>query len=76
MADAGRVVIPAGVRKALGLKEGAELIVKVDRSTIHLTPLVEAYAAAKRFFASLAPASVLMSEEIVRERRLEAEKEE
>jgi len=35
----GRIVIPAEVRRALGIKEGSELLVEVERGRIVLTPV-------------------------------------
>ena len=37
---AGRVVIPAAIRKRLGLEAGAELEVKVENFSVKLTPSV------------------------------------
>jgi len=70
--DAGRVVIPAELRRALGLREGEDVLFTRDRESIRITPLRQAIGRAQDFFASLAPAEVVMSEELLRERRDEA----
>jgi len=35
----GRIVIPAEIRRALGIREGSELIVELDNGRIVLTPV-------------------------------------
>jgi AbrB family looped-hinge helix DNA binding protein len=72
VADAGRVVIPAEFRKAFGLEEGADVIVSRDAGGIRITPLREAIRQAQDYFASLAPPDVSLSDELLRDRRDEA----
>jgi len=35
----GRIVIPAEIRRALGIKEGSELFIEIERGKIVLTPV-------------------------------------
>ncbi|PUA34298.1 MAG: AbrB family transcriptional regulator [Candidatus Terraquivivens tikiterensis] len=35
----GRIVIPAEIRKALGIREGSELIVEIENGRMVLTPV-------------------------------------
>jgi len=35
----GRIIIPAEIRRALGIREGSELIVEVEHGRIVLTPV-------------------------------------
>ena len=42
VADAGRVVIPAELRKEFGLEEGADVVFSRDERGIRITPLREA----------------------------------
>jgi AbrB family looped-hinge helix DNA binding protein len=72
VADAGRVVIPAEYRKAFGLEEGTEVIFSKDDHSIRITPLREAVRQAQDSFASLAPSNVILSDELLRDRRDEA----
>ena len=72
VADAGRVVIPAEFRKAFGLEEGAEVVFSRDARGLRITPLPEAVRQSQDYFASLAPADVSLSEELLRDRRDEA----
>ena len=72
VADAGRVVIPAEFRKALGLKEGDEVVVSQDDHGLRITPLRDAIRRAQDYFAALAPLEVRLSDELLRDRRDEA----
>lgn len=42
MSSRGQVVIPAGIRKALGLKQGTALKVELEGNSIVLEPLASA----------------------------------
>jgi AbrB family looped-hinge helix DNA binding protein len=75
VADAGRVVIPAELRKEFGLEEGADVVFSRDERGIRITPLREAIRQAQAYFSSLAP-GVSLSEELLRDRREEAQREE
>jgi AbrB family looped-hinge helix DNA binding protein len=72
--DAGRVVIPAELRKEFGIEEGEDVIFSKDEQGIRITTLREAIRQAQEYFSSLAP-GVSLSEELLRERREEARKE-
>ena len=72
VADAGRVVIPAELRKQFGLEEGADVVISKDAHGIRITPLAEAIRQAQDYFAGLAPPEVSLSDELLRDRRDEA----
>jgi AbrB family looped-hinge helix DNA binding protein len=73
--DAGRVVIPAELRKEFGIEEGEEIVFSKDERGILITTLREAIRQAQDYFASLAPREVRMSDELLNERRVEAARE-
>jgi AbrB family looped-hinge helix DNA binding protein len=73
--DAGRVVIPAELRKEFGIEEGEEIVFSKDERGILITTLREAIRQAQHYFASLAPREVRMSDELLNERRVEAARE-
>jgi AbrB family looped-hinge helix DNA binding protein len=75
MSDGGRLVIPAEVRKAFGLKEGSEVVISEHEAGILIVPAQKAIERAQRYFMALAPAEVVLSEELSRDRRREAAKE-
>lgn len=71
----GRVVIPAEVRKQLGIQTGDEVIVEADDRGIHIYTRMQALREAQDYYCSLAPSSVIMSKELIRQRRDEAERD-
>ena len=58
--------------KEFGIEEGDEVIFSNDEHSIRITTLREAIRQAQVYFASLAPAEVCVSKELLRERRDEA----
>lgn len=70
--DAGRVVIPAEFRKAFGIEEGEEVVFSKDEHGIRITTMREAIRQAQDYFAALAPPEVCLSDELLRDRREEA----
>ena len=72
----GRVLIPAEVRKRLGMKPGATVtITEGPLGRIVLEPALALLREAQEYFQSLAPASVFWSDELIAERRKEARRE-
>jgi AbrB family looped-hinge helix DNA binding protein len=72
----GRVLIPAEVRKRLGMKPGATVTITEGPSgRIVLEPALVLLRKAQEYFQSLAPASVFWSDELIAERRKEARRE-
>jgi AbrB family looped-hinge helix DNA binding protein len=73
---AGRVLIPAEIRKRAGMKPGATVTITAGPSgRIVLEPALAFLREAQEYFQSLAPASVLWSDELIAERRKEARRE-
>ena len=70
----GRVVLPASIRRALGLEEGAELLARIEGEGIVLEPRGVALRRLRSFFASV-PAGTDLVDEILGERRREAARE-
>ena len=76
MDGAGRVLIPAEIRTRLGMKPGATVTITEGPSgRIVLEPAMALLREAQDYFRSIAPASVLWSDELVAERRKEARRE-
>ena len=59
--DAGRVVIPVELRRALGLNEGDEVVFSRDDRSIRITPQWLAIEEAQDYFSSLGPPEVVTS---------------
>ena len=73
----GRVVLPAHVRKKLGLHPGDRLVLIVDDSgKMRLVSLRQQVQKCMGMFKDLAPPGKLVSEELIADRRREAQREE
>ncbi len=70
----GRLVIPMALRKAAGLAEGGEAIVRLREGRIEIEPLHLALERARRTVREYA-GDRRLAEELIRERRKEAEHE-
>jgi len=70
----GRVVLPAPIRRALGLEEGAELLARVEDDAIVLEPRAVALRRLRSFFEGVAPETSLV-DEVLAERRREVARE-
>jgi AbrB family looped-hinge helix DNA binding protein len=68
----GRIVIPAAIRRDLGIHEGTQLAVVVDAGGIVLMPRGEVKRRLRALFAT-APGS--LARELIDERRADADRE-
>jgi len=71
----GRVVIPAPIREALGLKEGDVLFARLEAGEIKLLTPQAAMMRAQSIVRSFVPEGVSLAEELIADRRREAERE-
>ena len=75
MEKSGRILIPAAVRRQLGLKEGTEMILRVDETGIQMGTREQALARIHERLRRYIPEGRILSEELIQERRAEAERE-
>lgn len=68
----GRVVIPAAIRRRLGIETGTRLAVLVDEEAVVLVPRA---AIERRLHAMFKGVEVSMADELLQERRAEAAKD-
>ncbi len=73
---AGRVLIPAELRSAMGITEGDGLIATLDGQELHLMSTKAALKKAQAMVSEYVPASVSLVDELLAERRREFELEE
>lgn len=71
----GRVVIPSSLRKELGIKPGDTLVIESDGDSLLLRGYERMLQEVQEAFADIAPPSQLLSEELLRDRRKEADRE-
>jgi bifunctional DNA-binding transcriptional regulator/antitoxin component of YhaV-PrlF toxin-antitoxin module len=71
----GRLHLPSEVRKALGLKGQAHVVITIEDGRATLTTMVENLARIRALARPYAPKGRLASEELIAERREEARRE-
>ncbi|HEY1207174.1 MAG: AbrB/MazE/SpoVT family DNA-binding domain-containing protein [Bryobacteraceae bacterium] len=72
----GRILIPSAIRRQLGLSEGSQVIVKVEKSgAIRVTSRSQALAKAREEIRKYIPAGRDLAAELIQDRRAEAQRE-
>ena len=71
----GRILIPVAVRRRFDLKEGTEVILRVDEDGIQMGTREQALARIRKELRRYIPEGSCLSEELIQERRAEAERE-
>ncbi|HEU0004779.1 MAG TPA: AbrB/MazE/SpoVT family DNA-binding domain-containing protein [Terriglobia bacterium] len=75
IAEGGRVVIPADYRRALGLKVGDEVILRMADGEVHILTRRQAIKKAQALVRKHVPERKSLVRELIRERRGEASNE-
>ncbi len=75
MGDRGRLVLPAKIRKSLGLKPGDLLLAEVIDGSVRLTPRAVLARRDRGAFAKFAKRGRSIVDELIAERRAEAIRE-
>jgi AbrB family looped-hinge helix DNA binding protein len=75
MGPQGRLVIPAELRRALRLEPGETLVIRVEDDRLVLERPLAALARLQRAFSEAVPAGVSLADELIRDRRAEAERD-
>ena len=76
VAAGGRIVIPAEVRQALGIKEGDEVLLSREDDGIRITTYQRAIRRAREVVAQYVEPGVSLAAELSQERQREAAEEE
>ena len=71
----GRIVLPAEARARNHIAEGDTVTVVEDENGLHVKTREQILAEAQAYFASFVPRDVLLSEEILADRRAEFERD-
>jgi len=73
----GRIVIPASIRRELGVEPGDTILMEVEDGVLRIESVASRIARVQRQFAHLVkPGGLLASDELIAERREEARREE
>ena len=75
MGEGRRIAIPAELCHEFGMEPGSPVVLEPSDSGIVLRPLNAVIREVRAFFADVALADVLISEELIRDRRAEAARE-
>jgi AbrB family looped-hinge helix DNA binding protein len=73
--ESGRVLIPASVRKRLGIRVGEQIIVRVDETGLSMGTRDQAIERIQRRLHQVVSAGRVLSQELIKERRAEARRE-
>jgi AbrB family looped-hinge helix DNA binding protein len=75
LVSGGRLQIPARVRRELGLKDGDSVIMETVKGELRVRPYRDVLAEMQKRLRKYVPEGVLLSEELIADRRAEAERE-
>jgi AbrB family looped-hinge helix DNA binding protein len=75
LGPSGRIVIPAEYRKALGIKVGDEIVMRLEEGEIRMIGRPQAIRRAQRTIRQYVGAGRLLSEELIASRHAEADAE-
>ncbi|WP_121119522.1 AbrB/MazE/SpoVT family DNA-binding domain-containing protein [Croceibacterium ferulae] len=73
--DGGKLVIPASMRRELGLNTGDTVLVDVDNGELRVRSVSRAVERARAIVRKHVPKGVSLVDELIADRRLEAERE-
>ena len=68
----GRLVVPVKLRKALNIKAGDEVVVRLENDSIRLIPMQRAVNLAQTIVKQHVPEGVSLVDELIKARREEA----
>jgi AbrB family looped-hinge helix DNA binding protein len=73
--DGGKLIIPAAFRRSLGFDTGDTVVVELDEDGLHVRSLSSAVRQAQQIVREFLPDEVNLADELIAERRIEAERE-
>ena len=68
----GRVIVPARMRKALGIQSGDEIMLRLEDGSLRVIPLRQAVRLAQKAVRKYVPENTSLVEALIRARREEA----
>ena len=73
--DGGKLIIPAAFRRKLGIDTGDTVVIELGEDGLHVRSLSSAVRRAQDIVREFVPDDVSLADELVAERRIEAEHE-
>jgi len=71
----GRIVIPAAIREAVGLKRGQDVILWAEKGEVRISSPIARMRRAQELVRKYVPEGVSLADELIAERREEAARE-
>ena len=75
LGEGRRVAIPAELCQRYGIRPGDPLVLEASEHAITLRPLDDVIREVQAYFKEAAPPEIIMSDELIRERRAEVKRE-
>lgn len=75
MTGGGRIVIPSNFRRAMGIQEGDDLILRMENGELRLLTVKQSVEQAQQIFRQYVPKNKSLVNELIAERRNEAKYE-
>lgn len=75
VAENGRIVLPAGLRKAAGIRPGEAVLIELDGNELRIRSQRSAVQRIQQRWSAIAKEGALLSDELIAERRAEASRE-
>jgi AbrB family looped-hinge helix DNA binding protein len=75
LVSGGRLQIPAGVRRELGLKDGDAVIMETVKGELRVRPYRDVVSEIQKRLRKYVPEGVAVADELIADRRAEAERE-
>ncbi|WP_082513104.1 AbrB/MazE/SpoVT family DNA-binding domain-containing protein [Methylobacterium sp. Leaf125] len=73
--DGGKLIIPAAFRRKLGIDTGDTVVIELGEDGLHVRSLSSAVRRAQDIVREFVPDDVSLADELIAERRVEAEHE-
>ena len=73
--EGGRIVIPAGFRKALGIRPGDKVVVRLENRELRLYSRAEALRRLQEQVTRAVPKGISLARQLIQERKKEAARE-
>lgn len=71
--DGGKLIIPASFRRKLGIDTGDTVVIEMEEDGLHVRSLSSAVRRAQEIVREFVPDEVSLADELIAERRVEAE---
>jgi AbrB family looped-hinge helix DNA binding protein len=71
--DGGKLIIPAAFRRKLGIDTGDTVVLEMEEDGLHVRSLSSAVRRAQEIVREFVPEEVSLADELIAERRVEAE---